>query len=242
MDIAKIKDILASLLFTKRCRFCESVIDIREEICEKCKNEIFKIDGDICFKCGCKNSDCSCKGKARYYTSICAPYYYAGAVKKAIGLLKFHNNTYMAETLADDMAKTFAERYGELDFDICTFVPAHKNELKKRGYNQAQLIAQNLAEKTGIPFFETLEKSFETAPQHSLNESMRSGNLLGAIALKENLPTDITDKRILLCDDVKTTGTTLNECAKTLLINGAAEVRCITACIAKNTKNNDSEV
>ena len=43
MDIAKIKDILASLLFTKRCRFCESVIDIREEICEKCKNEIFKI-------------------------------------------------------------------------------------------------------------------------------------------------------------------------------------------------------
>lgn len=239
MDVVKFKDILASFLFTKRCRFCESVTDIREEICEKCKNEIFKIEGDICFKCGCKKSDCSCKGKARYYMSICAPYYYEGAVKKAISQLKFHNNKYMAETLADDMAKTLKERYGELDFDICTFVPAHKNEFKKRGYNQAQLIAQKLSEKTGIPFFEILEKNFETAPQHSLNKSMRSGNLLGAIGLNEKLGADIADKRILLCDDVKTTGATLDECAKTLLINGAAEVRCITACIAKNK---DSEV
>ncbi len=234
MSFSKIKDILLSVIFTKRCRFCESVTDIREEVCEKCKNEIFTIDGDTCQKCGCKKSDCTCKGKTRYYISICAPYYYAGAVKKSISLLKFHNNKNMAETLAKDMAKTFNERYGELEFDICTFVPAHKSELKKRGYNQAQLIAENLSKEIGVPFFTVLEKNFETAPQHSLNESMRSGNLLGAIGLKENCKTDITNKRILLCDDVKTTGSTLDECAKTLLINGAAEVRCITACIAKN--------
>lgn len=234
IELTKIKDIILSLIFTKRCRFCESVTDIREEICEKCKNEIFTVDGDICFKCGCKKSDCTCKGKARYYMSICAPYYYVGAVKKAISLLKFHNNKNMAETLANDMLKTFNERYSQLDFDICTFVPAHKKEFKKRGYNQAQLISEIISEKTGIPLHEILEKNFETAPQHSLNESMRSGNLLGAIGLKENLQTDIVDKRILLCDDVKTTGATLDECAKTLLINGAAEVRCITACITKN--------
>ncbi len=234
IELTKIKDIILSLIFTKRCRFCESVTDIREEICEKCKNEIFTVDGDICFKCGCKKSDCTCKGKARYYMSICAPYYYVGAVKKAISSLKFHNNKNMAETLANDMVKTFNERYSQLDFDICTFVPAHKKEFKKRGYNQAQLISEIISEKTGIPLHEILEKNFETAPQHSLNESMRSGNLLGAIGLKENLQTDIVDKRILLCDDVKTTGATLDECAKTLLINGAAEVRCITACITKN--------
>ena len=166
--------------------------------------------------------------------SVCAPYYYDGAVKKAIGLLKFHNNKNMAETLAKDMAETFNERYGELDFDICTFVPAHKKELKKRGYNQAQLIAENLSKEIGVPFVEILEKNFETEPQHSLNQSMRSGNLLGAIGLKEKIKTNITGKRILICDDVKTTGATLDECAKTLLINGATEVRCIAACIAKN--------
>lgn len=236
MEFQKIKDILLSVLFTKRCRFCESITDIRKEVCEKCKNEIFTIDGDICLKCGCKKADCTCKGKAGYYMSVCAPYYYYGALKKAIGLLKFHNNKNMAETLAKDMAKTFQERYGELDFDICTFVPAHKKELKKRGYNQAQLIAKSLSKEIGVPFYEILEKNFETAPQHSLNQSMRSGNLLGAIGLKENTQTDITGKRILICDDVKTTGATLDECAKTLLINGAAEVRCITACIAKNNK------
>ena len=64
MEFQKIKDILLSVLFTKRCRFCESITDIRKEVCEKCKNEIFTIDGDICLKCGCKKADCTCKGKA----------------------------------------------------------------------------------------------------------------------------------------------------------------------------------
>lgn len=235
MNFLKIKDYSVSALFTKRCRFCETVTDIRREICKKCENEIFTVDGEICFKCGCKKSDCSCKGKSKYYTSVCAPYYYDGAAKKAVFLLKFHNNKNIAETLAEDMAKTFFERYGELDFDICTFVPAHKNELKRRGYNQAQLLAEHLSENIGVPLFQVLEKNFETAPQHSLNEAMRSGNLLGTLSVKENCGTDITDKRILLCDDVKTTGATLNECAKTLLINGAAEVRCFTVCVRRKS-------
>lgn len=236
MNFSKIKKYFVSALFTKRCRFCEAVTDIRREVCENCETQIFKVEGEICLKCGCQKQYCTCKDKSKYYTSVCAPYYYDGAAKKAIFLLKFHNSRNVAVTLANDMAKTFFERYGEMQFDVCTFVPAHKNELKKRGYNQAQLLAEHLSETIGVPLIELLEKSFETAPQHSLNESMRSGNLLGAIGIKDGCETDITDKRILLCDDVKTTGATLDECAKTLLINGAAEVRCITACVRrKNT-------
>ena len=234
MDAKKLKDIILSVFFTKRCRFCRKVTDIRKDVCEICENEIFTIDGEICLKCGSEKAKCRCKRKSEFYISVCAPYYYKGAAKKAVTLLKFHNDTDIAETLALDMAETFRKRYGEIDFDFCTFVPAHKNEFKKRGYNQAELLCRNLSEEIGTPFLEMLEKPFETAPQHSLNESMRSGNLLGAITIKDNIHPHIEGKRILLSDDIKTTGATLDECAKTLLINGAAEVRCITVCITTN--------
>lgn len=234
MDLKRFKDMTLSLFFTKRCRFCRTVTDIRKEICEKCENELFKIDGDICFKCGREKTRCTCKRKPGYYMSVCAPYYYMGAAKKAVTLLKFHNDKDMADILAKDMAQTLKARYDEIDFDFCTFVPAHKNELKRRGYNQAELLCKKLSEETGIPFIDCLDKPFETAPQHSLNEAKRSGNLLGAITLKDNMLQNIEDKRILLCDDIKTTGATLDECAKTLLISGVAEVRCITVCITMN--------
>lgn len=235
MNFSKIKDTLISFIFSKRCRFCDSVTDIREDVCEKCKSEIPRISGEICYRCGCAKADCICGGKSAFYESVCAPYYYEGAVKKAIYRLKFCNSTKTADILADDMAQAFKLRYGELQFDMCTFVPSHKNEYKKRGYNQAQLIARRFCEITGIPYCEILEKNFETAPQHSLNKSRRSGNLLGAFNVKEGVVDTIADKRILICDDVKTTGATLDECAKTLLINGAAEVRCITACITRQS-------
>lgn len=236
MDKKALKNIITSLFFTRRCRFCANVTDIRRDVCEKCENDIFTIDGEICLKCGCGKSFCTCKRKPGYYMSVCAPYYYRGAAKIAITRLKFHNDQNIAEILAKDMAETLRKRYGEIDFDFCTFVPAHKNEFKKRGYNQAELLCKNLSAETGIPFLETLEKPFETAPQHSLNEAMRSGNLLGAIIINDNILSSVKGKRILLCDDIKTTGATLDECAKTLLINGAAEVRCITVCITLNNK------
>lgn len=235
MEFQKLKEIILSLFFTQRCRFCRKVIDIRKSTCDICEDELFKIEGDICFKCGSEKSNCRCKRKPGYYMSICAPYYYKGAAKKAITLLKFHKDINMAEPLAKDMAETLRQRYGEIDFDFCTFVPAHKNELKHRGYNQAELLCKNLSAETGIPFIDILEKPFETAPQHTLNEAMRSGNLLGAITLKKDSHSLIKDKRILLCDDIKTTGATLDECAKTLLINGASEVRCIAVCVTMNT-------
>lgn len=234
-----IKNFILNLFFTRRCKFCQQVVDIREEICDSCKNELNIIENDICFYCGAEKSVCGCKEKKHYYLSICAPYYYDGAPKKAIAQLKFRNKPYLAEVFAEDMAECFKKHYGEMDFDLCTFVPAYKGALKKRGYNQSQLLACALSEKTGVPFDELLEKPFETPPQHTLDEVARKGNLLGSIHFNEKCARDISGMRILLCDDIKTTGATLDECAKTLLINGAAEVRCITFCTTKASKNDD---
>ena len=97
-------------------------------------------------------------------------------------------------------------------------------------------VSKRFAEKTKIPFLNLLQKDFKTSEQHTLNESARKGNLLGAFSLNPKMKESIRDTRILLCDDIKTTGSTLDECAKTLLIGGAAEGRCITLCVTKNNK------
>lgn len=230
------KDFILSLFFTKRCKFCEKVIDYRENICKECEENLPAIEGEVCGKCGCEKTSCGCGKKSAYYTSVYAPYYYSGAPREAIKRLKFHNGKHLVDKLTDDMVDCFNERYKDLEFDFCTFVPAHKSTVRKRGYNQAELLCKSFAEKTKIPFLNLLQKDFKTSEQHTLNESARKGNLLGAFSLNPKMKESIRDTRILLCDDIKTTGSTLDECAKTLLIGGAAEVRCITLCVTKNNK------
>ena len=232
----KLKNFIKVIFYTRKCRYCKRVIDVRKTVCPQCENDIVRIEGDVCYRCGLQTSDCHCKKKAHHYLRICAPYYYSGAAKRAVIRLKYSKDVYIARPLAEDMADTVNKHYGEIDFDFCTFVPSHKKDVKRRGYNQAQLLANELGDILGIPCEELLIKTVITTPQHTLNESMRSGNLLGSIQTNPAFFEKIQNARILLCDDIKTTGSTLDECAKTLLICGAAEVDCVTVCIAKKTK------
>ncbi len=237
INFKRIKEYILSFIFTKRCRFCNQVCDIRNEICDSCCEEIKTIDGEICFNCGCSKLICNSDEKKHFYESVCAPYYYEGAAKKSVLELKYNDYSSIVDGLSYDMVQSIYKHYKDLDFDCCTFVPMHKDDIKKRGYNQSQLLAQKIAQSIGIPCYELLKKDYKTKTQHSLPEIMRSGNLLGAISYNSDENINIDGMRILLCDDVKTTGCTLDECTKALLFEGCAEVRCITACIRhKNDK------
>ncbi len=228
-----LKDALLNIIFTRRCKYCGMVIDLRREICLTCENTLRRIEGEVCLKCGYQKSDCSCCGEKHLYKYICAPFYYEGAASRAVWQLKFRNHTQTARVLAEDMAQCFNRRYADYTFDLCTCVPSSNKSLKKRGFNQAALIANELSGIIGVEYDDVLIKIRDTEEQHGLPQIRRSGNLLGCFAVKEGKCID--GMRILLCDDVKTTGSTLNECAKTLLINGAAEVFCITAAVTQKT-------
>ncbi len=228
---SKLKDIILSLFFTNRCRLCSKVCDIRAELCESCEETLPEINGEICYFCGVEKEKCSCKEKAMFYFSACAPFYYEGGPKKAAVLLKYQANEQTLEFFSREMAKCVNKRYNGIDFDCIAYVPAFKTDEIKRGYNQAELLAKGLGKILNIPVYALLYKVYETQPQHTLSEAERSGNLLGAFEVNSDTDFEIENSRILLCDDIKTTGSTLNECAKTLMINGCAEVRCITACV-----------
>lgn len=228
----KKKNWLIKLLYPQRCRFCNNVIDIRCEMCHTCENTLKRIEGDICKLCGASIEECNCRHKKHYYKYVCAPFYYEGAASRAIWRFKFRNSTRLASVFAEDMLECFNNHYNGYDFDVCTFVPSAKEDFENRGYNQAELLAREFCNIIGLKCEDLLVKNFSTKTQHSLSSAERSGNLAGAIDIKDNV--DVENKRILLIDDIKTTGSTLNECAKMLLIGGASEVFCLTVAITNN--------
>ncbi len=224
---------ILTVIFTKRCRFCKNICSITDTVCDSCAEDISGIEGDICFSCGCSKLICNCNKKFHYYESVCAPYYYEGAAQKAVVSLKSKITPRISDALSDDMSKCVEHHYKHLFFDYCTFVPMHSDDENKRGFNQSKILAENVAKTLEIPFAELIKKDFKTKSQHKLPEAMRYGNLSGAFSFNKFCNLDLTDKRILICDDIKTTGATLDECTKILLFAGAAEVRCVSACITK---------
>ena len=106
-------DFLASCIFTKRCRFCNRVCDVRDEICSRCADDIHRIEGEICNNCGCNKTLFNHKERKHFFESICAPYYYEGAPQKAVIHLKHKINPNILTRLAEDMSECVKERYKE---------------------------------------------------------------------------------------------------------------------------------
>ncbi len=233
----KLKDFLLNIIFTRRCGICGDICPINKILCEKCEREPNRIEGKICTRCGHEKNNCDCENNRYvFYESVCAPFHYRGGARNAVIRLKFHNRKELSDSLGTEMAKCVNERYKGYDFDLCTYMPSHKSNMTERGFNHAELLAESVSRTLNIPCLPLIKKDFETIPQHQLPLYRRTGNLAGALSFNEDTLSDLSDMRILLCDDVKTSGNSLNECAQILLFNGAAEVRCVTLCISRGEK------
>jgi ComF family protein len=235
MNRQELKDFLVSFLFPNRCRYCLSVIKHNEEICQKCEDNLHAITGELCVLCGCSKEDCSCKKHKSFYDAIFAPLYYNGTAGNSIKLLKFRKKTEIADVLSEEMAKCYVNNILDYSPDLITFVPMYKKQLKKRGFNQAELLTRKMCDLLDLQCVELLFKTDETGDQHFLDKNSRKGNLLGVFSVNPDI--DVLDKRILVCDDIKTTGATLDECAKTLLIAGASDVICLTCAVTKRKRS-----
>ena len=202
---------LWSILFPERCPYCRDVVRPCEIYCEECK---------------VKMPEHTYKKKIRgvYEALSIAPYddIFADAILR----LKAQKREQYAYQLAKFMAQKLREEFGILNFDIITFVPLHPQDHEKRGFNQCELLAINMSKELNIPCEALIKKTRKNKPQHNLPASERQKNVEGVFR-----PVDknrIKSKRILLIDDIVTTGSTLGECAKILEENGALEIYCMT--------------
>lgn len=228
---------LVCLLYPPRCPYCGIVLPSGQKCCEKCQKELLRIKPPLCKVCGARLYDClDSKNPHNFRFERCvSPFYYDKAARNGILRLKVSGKKGGCVELAREMAETVIKEYSDIYFDYIIPVPMSKKEVRKRGFNQALLLGRHLSKLLNVPIkSHCLVKTKNTESQHKLNFTQRASNLKGAFEVR--CPDEIKGCRILLCDDIMTSGATLNECASVLLKNGAQQVYCVTFARTKVAK------
>lgn len=222
--------VLADVLFPSRCVSCGEPASYAENLlCRRCSNSIGQL-GDHCDRCsGLETADgCGFCGNRRFYPiRHIAAAEYEGPVEKALHGLKFSGRRRLYLPLSDLLYKAVGASAGEVD--VVTAVPMNRTKKWKRGYNQSELIARRIARRLGRPYVRLLAENPRSATQKKLHSLERYVNVLGRYRAVN--PGAAAGKRVLLVDDVLTTGATINECARVLVGCGAAGV--ISATVAR---------
>ena len=151
---------------------------------------------------------------------------YDDSLKELVHRFKYKGKTVLAKIFSKLMMDYIKDNPEMADVDLITVVPLHRDRLREREFNQSLMLAGPISKEFSITLTNTLEKTRKTLYQNELLRSERLKNLKEAFTVRPKA--DIRDKRILLIDDVMTTGSTLGECAATLLRGGAAGVKCFT--------------
>ncbi|MDR1134802.1 MAG: ComF family protein [Clostridiales Family XIII bacterium] len=213
------------------CISCGNLIDETRvySLCDKCAREFKWANGKTCEKCGRILGDdyngtlCGeCGQSAHAYEKgyACLEY---GSCREVIHGFKYLGRMYYAESIAQIMHDRLAEAASEFDAVLPT--PMYKPKERKRGYNQADLIGGLLAAKTGLDYDnDTLVRRRNTAPMSGLGKEAREENVRDAFAVAEGKADAVRGKRLLIVDDIYTTGSTLDACAKVLTDAGAKSV------------------
>ena len=206
---------ILDLIFPPVCGICNKKINTY--LCEKCEKEINKIT------CVGKN-----KYKDKYFSTHMYLFRYEGIIRSKIISYKFDDKPYLYKTFCEIFVKNKKVCEFIKNYDIIISVPMYKKKKNQRGYNQSELIAKETAKKVeNIEYRnDILIKIRNTAKQSSLNKEQRKENLKNAYVVNNN--EYILNKNILIFDDIYTTGSTANECAKTLIEAGAKDVGILT--------------
>ena len=202
---------LLDLLYPPKCVFCGRVLrDGEPDWCEECQKTLPWIGPEVPEKVCAPASRCA------------APLWYRDEVRESFHRYKFEGRDFYAPKYGMLMAQCVRDRLG-LSFDLICWAPLSKKRRRKRGYDQAELLARVLALELDRPAVPALRKVRDTAEQSALDDkAARAQNAAGAYEIAD--PAAVRGKRVLLVDDIVTTGSTLASCAQILLDAGAKEV------------------
>lgn len=227
---------LASLFYPPACVVCAENIEAAEYLCADCQRRAPRIVAPFCAKCSepfpgaitqefrCAN----CAHRKLHFDCAVAVYRSRGLVRKLVHDFKYGAQRHLRYPLAAWLRETLDDaRLRGRHFDLIVPVPLHPARERERGFNQAALLAELLADSLQLPARPVLERIRYTTTQTAYDRAERMENLAGAFRLRKNR--DVRDLRVLLIDDVLTTGSTLSECARVLKAAGAASVHAATA-------------
>jgi ComF family protein len=207
----KLWEFILELLFPHKCILCGKLLEKGQQ--------------DLCPDCRADSPDYpNRKEKIQFLDSFTAVWYYEGSVRRSLLRYKFYSMRSYADSYGRLLAMKVLEIHPE-GFDCLTWVPVSRRRKIRRGYDQVQLLAKAVGRELGLTPVPLLKKVRHNRPQSGIADAaMRRANVLGAYRAENR--EQIAGKRILLLDDVLTTGSTAGECARVLLTCGAKEVHC----------------
>ncbi len=228
--ISKLKDKILDLIFPKniKCMFCTGELNQNSynTTCENCL-ETLPFITNACERCGSQMGEnqtgvcLKCKNTNYNFTQARSVFEYVDKPLAVIHNLKYNGKKYLAEYMVKHMLDVYAKWNAFVD--IITFVPMFELKQKARGYNQAQLLADEFSKKINIPCYELCVKVVDTTSQTELDNKERMKNVEDSFAFKKEFKDLIKGKRILIIDDVITTGATTSEISKVLKSAGSKE-------------------
>ena len=218
---------LWDVLFPRRCPVCDRVLRFRKEsICPGCLEKVKFIHSPTCMKCGkglaeeeeyCQD----CRRKKHLYEQGAAVFEY-GSMASSIYRFKYGGRQEYAMFFGNCMASALGGRMKRWRIQALVPVPIHPSRKRKRGYNQAQLLAEVISRQTGIPVRnDIIARRKKTVPQKELDEKQRQNNLKKAFKILRN---DVKLDTIVIIDDIYTTGSTIDAMTTALHAAGVSKV------------------
>ena len=227
---------LVSLFYPAYCALCSAPVERDETLCWACLESAPRIRGPFCAKCSqpfpgaisdaftCAN----CEDRVLHFDAAVSAFRSRGVVRKVMHDFKYGRQLHLRHLLGHWLAETMNDpRLAGRRFDFIVPVPLHPARKRERGFNQAQLLALELQPAWRIPVQNVLRRTRYTTTQTQFDRRERMENLRGAFRLRRGC--NVQGLRMLLVDDVLTTGSTLSECAAVLKRAGALSVHAATA-------------
>lgn len=224
-------------VFPRICPVCGEIVrEAGRDICIMCEKKLAFVGDDHCMRCG-KPVDAAdeycddCKRRRHTYDEGRGVLLYDEYMSKSIYRFKYNGKREFAAFYGRVMHERLARKIGSWDVDVMIPVPVHKTKLKKRGYNQAALIADELSKRTGIPVDNrSVKRIAATDVQKNLGAAERQNNLKKAFIATQNV---VKYKSVLIVDDIYTTGATVDAVAAALREGGVGKTYFITLCIGR---------
>ncbi|MEI6511724.1 MAG: ComF family protein [bacterium] len=217
---------ISDLLYPPRCAVCRQLG--LPSYCDDCLKQIIYIEQPFCTCCGLPGQSKLCReclAGNRAFTSARGVGYYRATLATALKTFKYNASLSLVEPLGKLMTDFLDTEIGQdvAGVEMVMPVPIHLSRHKKRGFNQARLLAEPVAKHLGLPLSDALLlRTKRTLPQVDLTPEQRRENVSDAFEVR--MPSEIKGRRILLVDDIMTTGSTVTSCSKTLLSAGASSI------------------
>ena len=237
---------ILELLFPSRCVGCGRLE--ASGICRQCRAKLPYVEENACPKCGRYGKWCTCRsrtvegGERRHtprYQQLMAPFYYEGLAREAIKALKFRGVVLHACWIGREMTERIRRETAVEMLDVIVPVPLSRRRFRERGFNQAALLAGEISRELSVPMREDLlVKKHDSRIQHTLSRRERLQNAAGAY----EADSAAYGLRILLIDDISTTGATLESCADALYRAGAEAVVCCCAAVTKWKSGDQTDI